>query len=230
MSTMSLNTLSPYISEILLALMLVCVAWATLFDRHLLRACSMFVVFALTLTLAWWRLQTPWLAFAELIFGGVLTSLAFFYVLGVVPLASPLLPKRDGLVETWSHAGVRAVLALSWLALLLVALYALTPTFADAFEGNPLIVAGAVMVASGLGAFALHRHLLRRLLAFNVLGSGVFLFLAGLAGTLVKVQALIVVGLLVAWLGTLLGALLIRRIYMLQGQQALADGDAKEAE
>lgn len=228
MSITSLYINAPYISEILLALVLVCVAWATLFDRHLLRACSMFVLFALMLTLAWWRLQAPWLALAELIFGGILTSLAFFYALGVAPLASPLLPKRDWLVETWPHAGARALMALSWFTLLLAALYALTPTFADAFEGNPLMMAGTVMVATGLGAFAMHRHLLRRLLAFNVLGSGVFLLLAGLAGTLVKAQALIAVGLLVAWLGTLLGALLIRRIYMLQGQQALADGGAKE--
>ncbi|WP_083651560.1 hydrogenase subunit MbhD domain-containing protein [Vreelandella massiliensis] len=222
-------TPSLYSVETVLALMLIGASWATLFDRLLLRACVMFVVFALALTLAWWLLEAPWLALAELLLGAVLTPAALFYALGVLPLGSPLLPKRDWRVETWPHAGVRVLLALGWLVLLLLALYTLTPTFSDVFEESPLMVAGAIMVASGLGAFALHRHSLRRLLAFNVLGSGVFLLLAGLAGTLIKAQALIMVGLLVAWLGTLLGSLLIRRIYWLQGQRSLTGGGEREA-
>lgn len=95
---------------------------------------------------------------------------------------------------------------------------------------HPLLLAGVLIAASALGAFALHRHLLRRLLAFNLLGSGVFMLLAGVAGTSAAAQALISVGLLVAWLGSMLGALLIRQLLHLEGVEALGpDGEPRES-
>ncbi|MCE8032801.1 hypothetical protein EKK97_06320 [Billgrantia tianxiuensis] len=74
--------------------------------------------------------------------------------------------------------------------------------------------AGLGLLGLGLWAFALHRHLLRRLLAFNVIGTGIFLILMSLAGegAVVAGQGLVVTGLVVALLGTALGALLIRRL------------------
>ena len=64
---------------------------------------------------------------------------------------------------------------------------------------------------------------MRRLMAFNVLGSGVFLMLAGMAGTSPSAQALITVGLLIAWLGSLLGVLLLRQLVHQEGSSALND-------
>ena len=92
---------------------------------------------------------------------------------------------------------------------------------------RPLLASGLAIMALGLWAFAHHLHLLRRLLAFNVLGSGVFLLLAGLAGPVVEVQGLILVGLVVALVGSVLGAALLGRLYALDGRVTLgADTDA----
>mgnify|MGYP002647924075 CR=1 FL=1 len=103
------------------------------------------------------------------------------------------------------------------------ALRYLLPDMAYSLSEHPLMLAAVVMVSAAMGAFALHRHWLRRLMAFNVLGSGVFLLLAGMAGPLPNAQALIGVGLLIAWLGTLLGVLLIRHLLQLEGVSALVD-------
>lgn len=103
------------------------------------------------------------------------------------------------------------------------------PDMAYSPAEQPLLLAGVMMAAGALSAFALHRHLVRRLLAFNILGSGVFILLAGLAGTSAAAQVLIGVGLCVAWLGSMLGALLIRQLMHLQGADSLGgDGDSKE--
>ncbi|MCE8050033.1 hypothetical protein HOP61_01820 [Halomonas daqingensis] len=85
-------------------------------------------------------------------------------------------------------------------------------SLADA--SGPLRAGGLGLIGLGLWAFALHRHLLRRLLAFNVIGTGIFLILMGLVGDRHPAagHGLVVTGLLVALLGTALGALLIRRL------------------
>ncbi|HSP31654.1 MAG TPA: hypothetical protein VLO13_06560, partial [Halomonas sp.] len=58
----------------------------------------------------------------------------------------------------------------------------------------------------------------------------VFMLLAGVAGTSASAQALISVGLFVAWLGSMLGALLIRQLLYLEGVEALGrDGKPKES-
>ena len=48
--------------------------------------------------------------------------------------------------------------------------------------GNGLIYAltGAVLFALGLYGLIVHAHLVRKLIAFNIMGSGVFLVLVGL--------------------------------------------------
>lgn len=216
--------------EMLLALCLTVAALVCLFDRHLLRACCFFVAFAAAMTLAWWRLGAPWLAAAELVLGVVLTGACFFYALGHVSpgVSSPL--ERDRFSEPWSRAFARLALALAWFVMVGAAIRYVVADMAYSPSEHPLLLAGVVIAASALGAFALHRHLLRRLLAFNILGSGVFMLLAGVAGTSAAAQALISVGLLVAWLGTMLGALLIRQLLHLEGVEALGpDGKPKES-
>lgn len=216
--------------EVLLALSLTGAAWVCLFDRHLLRASCFFIVFAVSMTLAWWQLGAMWLAAAELVLGGLLTGPCFFYALGhVSPGASSAL-KHDTFNEPRSRIAMRVLLALAWFLMVGAAIrYVLADTIHSPLE-HPLLLAGVVMAASALGAFALHRHLLRRLLAFNVLGSAVFMLLAFVAGNSPAAQALISVGLLVAWLGSMLSALLIRQLVHLDGAGALGrDGEPKES-
>lgn len=216
--------------ETLLALCLTVAALACLFDRHLVRASCFFVVFAITMTLAWWLLGAPWLAAAELLLGVVLTGACFFYALGMFPPnASPTLT-RDSFHEPWSRAVARLILALGWFVMVGAAIRYVIADMVYSPTEHPLLLAGVVITACALGAFALYHHLLRRLLAFNILGSGVFMLLAGLAGTTGAAQALITVGLSIAWLGTMLAALLIRQLLHLEGVEVLGhNGEPKEA-
>lgn len=134
----------------------------------------------------------------------------------------------------WSLGGLLVLLAAACLldrrlcrACLTFVAFALVMAFAWWQLGAPRVAlasplpGGLVVMALGLWAFARHRHLLRQLLAFNVLGSGVFLLLAGLGGTAPEVQGLILVGLVVALVGSVLGALLLRRLHALAGQVSL---------
>ena len=218
-----------------LALCLCVVALACLFDRHLLRASSLFVLFALLMTLAWWWLGAPWLALAELVLGALLTGASFFYALRMLPSDVDPSPHGrrvsyyDNLQGIWHHGVARALLALAWCLMMGGAIRYVMPVMAYSPAEHPLVLAAVFIAATSMGAFALHRHLLRRLLAFNILGSGVFLLLAGMAGTVEGAQALVSVGLAIAWLGSLLGAVLIRHLLLLEGESALGhNGRAKE--
>ncbi|WP_166258108.1 NADH-quinone oxidoreductase subunit K [Marinobacter salicampi] len=88
---------------------------------------------------------------------------------------------------------------------------------------------GVVLCGMGLGGFILLSHLLRKLLAFNIMGSGIFLILVGLAqhgggaepGMDPVPQALVLTGIVVAVSATALALVLIRRYYYLTGQTVL---------
>jgi multicomponent Na+:H+ antiporter subunit C len=74
---------------------------------------------------------------------------------------------------------------------------------------------GAALVGLGLYGFVTRRHLLRRVLAFNVIGSGIFLFF-GAAGYRDSVtgadpvpQAMIITGIVVALSATALAVALV---------------------
>lgn len=94
----------------------------------------------------------------------------------------------------------------------------------------PLLYALAGAALSGIGLFGLLwlTHLLRKLLAFNIMGSGVFLVLVGLAqregGPDPVPQALVLTGIVVAIAATALSVVLIRRYYHLSGLTSL-DGE-----
>ncbi len=93
-------------------------------------------------------------------------------------------------------------------------------------------LAGVGLCGIGLAGFLLLDHLLRRLLAFNLLGSGVFLVLVGLAqhrgGPDPVPQALVLTGIVVAIAATALAIVLIRRYFHLTGRTSLADaGDGQ---
>lgn len=94
----------------------------------------------------------------------------------------------------------------------------MTPDLLYAFTGVFLFVTGL------FGIIALD-HLLRKLLAFNLMGSGAFLVLVGLAqhrnGVDPLVQALVLTGIVVAIAATALALVLIRRYFHLTGQVSL---------
>jgi len=86
---------------------------------------------------------------------------------------------------------------------------------------------GIVLCGLGLFGFIVHRHLLRRLLAFNIMGSGSFLILVGLAqdgrGADPVPQALVLTGIVVAVASTALALVILRRWYRVSGASTLPE-------
>ncbi|UYF98982.1 MULTISPECIES: hypothetical protein [unclassified Halomonas] len=202
-----------------LAACLALAALVCLFDRHVARATCAFLAFSLAMTLAWWWLGAPWLALLELVLGVLLTGTALFYALGAFThgFSWRAFQRESHHVDTFqgpvSHRFARAALTLAWCVMIGAVIRLVVPGMAYSLSEHPLMIVAVLMVGTAMGAFALHRHRLRRLLAFNVLGSGVFLLMTGLAGTEEGAQALVGVGLVIAWFGSLLGALLIRHLH-----------------
>lgn len=89
--------------------------------------------------------------------------------------------------------------------------------------------AGAGLWGIGLFGFMQLRHLLRKLLAFNLIGSGTFLVLVGLAqhqqGPDAVPQAMVLTGIVVSIAATALAVVLIRRFFHLTGHTSLESND-----
>ncbi|MGC2521952.1 MAG: NADH-quinone oxidoreductase subunit K, partial [Stellaceae bacterium] len=92
---------------------------------------------------------------------------------------------------------------------------------------------GAVLVGIGLFGLIVHPQPLRKILAFSLIGSGVFLLLgvvarrgaaAGLGGDPVP-QALVITGIVVAFSATALAVTLVLRLLQLTGQATLASDE-----
>jgi multicomponent Na+:H+ antiporter subunit C len=91
----------------------------------------------------------------------------------------------------------------------------------------------AVLIGVGLFGLIMHPHPLRKILAFNLIGGGVFLLLgavarrgaaAGLDGDPVP-QALVITGLVVAFAATALVVALLLRLFQETGRATLgSDG------
>jgi multicomponent Na+:H+ antiporter subunit C len=88
---------------------------------------------------------------------------------------------------------------------------------------------GALLIAIGFYGFVARRHLLRQILAFNLIGSGLFLLFGALArrapdgvGDPVP-QAMIITGIVVALSATALAVVLLGRLYERTGRTHLPD-------
>ena len=88
---------------------------------------------------------------------------------------------------------------------------------------------GAALVGLGLFGLITHVELLRKILAFNLLGTGVFVLFgvvarrgaaAGLGGDPVP-QALVITGIVVAFAATALAVALLLRLFAETGQSSL---------
>jgi multicomponent Na+:H+ antiporter subunit C len=86
---------------------------------------------------------------------------------------------------------------------------------------------GVLLFGLGLFGFIVHRHLLRRLLAFNIMGSGAFLVLVGLAqdgrGVDPVPHAMVITGIVVAVASTALALVVFRRWYRTSGRTNLPE-------
>lgn len=97
----------------------------------------------------------------------------------------------------------------------------------------PLVYAltGGALFCLGLHALLAHAHLIRKILALNVMTSGVFLVLVGLAqrsGAADPVpQALVLTGIVVALSATALALVLVRRLFDASGAVTLHEDAGK---
>lgn len=92
-------------------------------------------------------------------------------------------------------------------------------------------VAGTVLFSLGLYGLIVHEHLVRKIIAFNIMGSGTFLVLVGLSqrdGAIDPVpQAMVLTGIVVAVSATALALALARRLHGTKEQGVPQDeGDA----
>ena len=92
-------------------------------------------------------------------------------------------------------------------------------------------ITGAALVGLGLFGLVTQPALLRKILAFNLLGGGVFLLFgvvarrgatAGLGGDPVP-QALVITGLVVAFAATALAIVLVLRMFQITGAATIAE-------
>jgi multicomponent Na+:H+ antiporter subunit C len=90
-------------------------------------------------------------------------------------------------------------------------------------------LSGAALVGLGLFGLVVHPHPLRKILAFNLLGGGVFILFgviarrgaaAGLAGDPVP-QAMVITGIVVAFAATALAVALLLRLFQETGRATL---------
>ncbi|HEY0848048.1 MAG TPA: NADH-quinone oxidoreductase subunit K [Noviherbaspirillum sp.] len=86
-------------------------------------------------------------------------------------------------------------------------------------------LAGAALFAAGVAGMILRRHLLHKVIAFNILGSGAFLVLVGFGqrgGETDPVpQAMVLTGIVVSVAATALALALARRLLNLTGAMLL---------
>ncbi|MDP2002299.1 MAG: NADH-quinone oxidoreductase subunit K [Desulfurivibrionaceae bacterium] len=92
-------------------------------------------------------------------------------------------------------------------------------------SGLIFAITGVVLFAMGSAGMLLVAHLLRRILAFNLMGSGAFLILVGLAqrgGIPDPVpQAMVLTGIVVAVAATAVALALLRKLHALNGRTEL---------
>jgi multicomponent Na+:H+ antiporter subunit C len=93
--------------------------------------------------------------------------------------------------------------------------------------GLVFALAGAALFALGMAGVVLIAHLLRRILAFNLMGSGACLVMVGLAQRQDIAdpvpQAMVLTGIVVAVAATALALALVRKLHALTGQLELPD-------
>jgi multicomponent Na+:H+ antiporter subunit C len=95
-------------------------------------------------------------------------------------------------------------------------------------------IAGMVLFAFGLHGLMVVAHILRKIIAINIMAGGIFLFLISVAARNFDEfpdpvpQAMLLTGVVVALSATAFAVALARRIYTVTGQVELDQGEEKE--
>ncbi|RRQ21755.1 cation:proton antiporter subunit C [Thiohalobacter thiocyanaticus] len=94
-------------------------------------------------------------------------------------------------------------------------------------------LAGVALVVLGLYGLSVQAHLLRKLLAVNILGSGVFLVLVSLGGQPGAApdpvpHAMVITGIVVAVSATALGLVLMLKVAAASGRPTLDDAPKED--
>jgi multicomponent Na+:H+ antiporter subunit C len=93
---------------------------------------------------------------------------------------------------------------------------------------------GVALLSMGFYGLVIHPHLLRKLLALNVAGAGVFLFLVAAADSKAAgipdpvPHAMVLTGIVVAISATALALVLADRIFQVSGSTQMAEKDPAE--
>jgi multicomponent Na+:H+ antiporter subunit C len=99
---------------------------------------------------------------------------------------------------------------------------------------NLYALVGVGLLCLGLYALIANSHLLRKIMAFNIMGSGVFLILVALAKRLggdtpdPVPHAMVITGIVVAVSATALALVLMLKLLATSGRTDLQDTDLKE--
>jgi len=102
-------------------------------------------------------------------------------------------------------------------------------------QGTFYALAGVTLFSIGLRGFSLHAHLLRKVLAFNVMGSGIFLLLVAIAYRGPHMppdpvpQALVITGIVVSVSFTAFALVFIRRIHAKTGRTQLTSDESLDS-
>lgn len=205
----------PDVLDTVIALMIALFAIIVVLMPDFRKTVGLFLGFCILMAVAWVRLRTPLLGAAEICIGALMTGYVLWYALGLLPgFPEPDTYNLKQLISRPSHLIMPLSGVVVFMGLLGIAAW---PFFQDFSWYRYSLYANAGIPVAGAGLFGLayHRDLLRRVFAFNVFGSGIFLLIVCFAGTTsfpMNVPVFMVTaGLVVAFFASLMVVMLIRR-------------------
>ncbi len=183
--------------------------------RDLRRAVMLFFVFCILMAVVWFRLALPLLGAVEVCIGALMTGFVLWHALRLLPG----FPGPDTIVP-WRLESRSAGLILSLTGTVIFMGFSGAAVFyffqgAAGSEYTWYAVSGIPVAGAGFFALSYQRHLLRRVFAFNMLGSGVFLLIVCFAKKRAFAMdvpfVMVTSGLLVAFFASLMVVILIGR-------------------
>jgi multisubunit Na+/H+ antiporter MnhC subunit len=168
--------------DVLLAFLITSVGICIMLARNLRIATGLFIVLCVIISLGWMRLQLFWLGVAEAFIGAILTGLTVRSAIGLTlgmkgPDAGDVLHSTP---SRWPHLFLPLAGALVFIGLAVASGFYFQRLFSLSVCA---VYAVAGIAISGCGFFTMvyRTNLLQRVLAFNLFGRGVFLFIVVLA-------------------------------------------------
>lgn len=194
------------------------------------KAAVLFFVFCVFMAAAWFRLHFFWIGMAEVLIGALMTGFTAWYALGRLPG----FPGPDATAMRWFESPPAGMVLSLLGSLVLMGFLAVSVChFFFPFTGfryEWYAASGIPVAGAGFFSLSYHRGLLRRLFAFNVLGSGIFLCIAGFSAkralSMDVAYAMVITGLLAAFFASLMVVILIGRQPVTGAPQA-PPGDGK---